>query len=211
MHTWQHARPSKIQRCTLAYTVTEHVQGWYPLRRRAWGKQPVRCISPKPTGVSACTKVDEVATNAAATNGDSVAERGWTSARAGSGVVWMDGRLGWRTVLLLDERGVMNCRVWATSRGSPDVISAGERLVVYSTEPPPGASAPDVQGSEQHVWKLRPGEKPCSCKEGCYLQWSGIGGCGCANNGGACSFHCGCGCRWVACSSTPPKTDVICF
>ncbi|PBL04582.1 hypothetical protein ARMGADRAFT_1057255 [Armillaria gallica] len=68
-------------------------------------------------------------------------------------------------------------------------------MVVYSTEPPPGASAPDVQGSEQHVWKLRPGEKPCTCKEGCYLQWSGVGGCGCANNGGACSVLCGCGGR----------------
>ncbi len=64
---------------------------------------------------------------------------------------------------------------------------------VYSTEPPPGASAPDAQGSEQHVWKLRPGEKPCTCKEGCYLQWSGVGGCGCANNGGASSVLCGCG------------------
>ncbi len=62
-------------------------------------------------------------------------------------------------------------------------------MIVYSTEPPPDVSAPDVQGSEQHVWKLRPDVKLYTCEEGYYLQWSGLRGCGCTNNGGA--YYCG--------------------
>ncbi|PBL04615.1 hypothetical protein ARMGADRAFT_1005086 [Armillaria gallica] len=39
-----------------------------------------------------------------------------------------------------------------------------DAMVVYSTEPPPGASAPDVQDSEQHVRKLPPEAKPYTSK-----------------------------------------------
>ncbi|KAK0442547.1 hypothetical protein EV421DRAFT_2035726 [Armillaria borealis] len=79
-----------------------------------------------------------------------------------------------------------------------------DTIVVYSTSPPLDASAPDVQGSEQYMRKLHADTKPCTCREGCYLRWSGVGGCGCANNGGAWSVLCRCGAATACARYTPP-------
>ncbi len=51
-----------------------------------------------------CTKVNELATNIVSSNGDSVAGREQMSACVRCEGVWMDGGLGWRAALLLDQR-----------------------------------------------------------------------------------------------------------
>ncbi len=59
-----------------------------------------------------CTKVKELATNIVSSDRDSVAERKQISACVRCEDVWIDGGLGWRAALLLDQRreGVVKCR-----------------------------------------------------------------------------------------------------
>ncbi|KAJ7109572.1 hypothetical protein C8R43DRAFT_1043138 [Mycena crocata] len=81
---------------------------------------------------------------------------------------------------------------------------------VYSSEPPPVSNwtpttsqyaaheaAAVEEGLElepEYVWSVR--RKSCGCRGGrCQLRGGGIGGCGCAINGLACSIMCGCGGR----------------
>ncbi|KZV60787.1 hypothetical protein PENSPDRAFT_759831 [Peniophora sp. CONT] len=83
---------------------------------------------------------------------------------------------------------------------------------VHSTEPPAAsnwtpspaqtarheAAAVQEAGQDEapeHVWKVRRGGKTCSCRGRCQLRGGGIGGCGCASSGFACSVACGCGGR----------------
>jgi hypothetical protein len=85
---------------------------------------------------------------------------------------------------------------------------------VYSTEPSPPstpawtpapaqlarheqeAAAQGQASVPEPVWSVRKGDKTCACSGGrCQLRGGGIGGCGCARDGFACSVLCGCGGR----------------
>ncbi len=55
-------------------------------------------------GLPVCTKVKEIATNIVSSDGDLVSEREQMSACVRCKDVWMDGGLGWRAALLLDQR-----------------------------------------------------------------------------------------------------------
>ncbi|KAJ7506153.1 hypothetical protein B0H11DRAFT_1974897 [Mycena galericulata] len=94
---------------------------------------------------------------------------------------------------------------------------------VYSSEPPPmstwtpqaaqlaahEAAAVDrgLEPEPEYVWSVR--RKSCQCRGRCQLRGGGIGGCGCASSGRACSVMCGCGGRGEdgQCLSpyTPPR------
>ncbi|KAK7018408.1 hypothetical protein R3P38DRAFT_2715684 [Favolaschia claudopus] len=84
-----------------------------------------------------------------------------------------------------------------------------KHMWVYSSEPPPvsdwtpgpaqyatheaAAVEQGLSAAPEYVWSVR--RKSCGCRGRCQLRGGGIGGCGCASNGYACSVSCGCGGR----------------
>ncbi|KAJ6562228.1 hypothetical protein B0H19DRAFT_94523 [Mycena capillaripes] len=95
---------------------------------------------------------------------------------------------------------------------------------VYSSEPPPlsnwtpseaqhatheaAAVEQGLDPEPEYIWSVR--RKFCGCRGGrCQMRGGGIGGCGCASSGYACSVMCGCGGRGEdgQCLSpyTPPR------